>query len=200
MNVKLPILSAIAATALSIGAALPAFAGPGVLAGLEPGARINVRSEPSTRSASPHYGLVGDRIEILNQTQGYDGYTWYYVSFRSGARGWVRGDYVRPIDRRSDGPAFPRESTVATFNTNTYSVKVYKQRGNLYMDVFNKLKGYSVLNREPAAVDSFGRGTSYYNLRGEYLYKVMALPNGRYTLTVSYNDRVITRERGYQYW
>ncbi|UBF26089.1 SH3 domain-containing protein [Kovacikia minuta CCNUW1] len=200
MNVKLPILSAIAAAALSVGVALPAFAGPGVLIGLEPGARVNVRSEPSTRSYSPHYGLIGDRIEILDQTQGYDGYTWYYVSFRSGARGWVRGDFVRPISYTPDRPNPPRESTVAAFNTNTYNVKVYRQRGRLYMDVYNKRAGYSVLNRAPAAVDNYGRRTSYYNTRGEYVYKVTTAPNGRYTLAVLYNDRQITREPGYQIW
>jgi hypothetical protein len=203
MNVKLPFLpalSALAAVALSVGTALPAFAEPGVLAGLDPGSRVNVRSEPTTRSFSPHYGLIGDRIEILDQTQGRDGYTWYYVSFRSGARGWVRGDFVRPIDYRSDRPVPSKELTVAAFNTNTYNVKVYRQWGKLYMNVFNKKAGYSVLKQAPAAVDSQGRGTSYYNTRGEYVYKVATSPNGRYTLTVSYNDRLITRERGNQYW
>jgi hypothetical protein len=74
----------------------PAVAAPAVLSGSEPGSRVNVRSAPSTTSSSPHYGIVGDRVETLRQTQGSDGYTWYYVRFvQSGAEGWVRGDLIQ---------------------------------------------------------------------------------------------------------
>jgi tetratricopeptide (TPR) repeat protein len=64
------------------------------LVGQSSGSKVNVRSAPSTRSNSPHYGLVGDRVTALQQSQGDDGQTWYYVRFSSGATGWVRGDFV----------------------------------------------------------------------------------------------------------
>jgi uncharacterized protein YgiM (DUF1202 family) len=88
------IFSLLTVTAVSLMAALPAFAQPARLSGAEPGSRINVRSAPSTQASSPHYGLVGDRVETLQATQGDDGYTWYYIKFGSGAQGWVRGDFV----------------------------------------------------------------------------------------------------------
>ncbi|CAA9212370.1 hypothetical protein AVDCRST_MAG92-158 [uncultured Coleofasciculus sp.] len=79
----------------SLGIALPVLATPAVLVGQETGSRVNVRVIPSTRSDSPHYGLVGDRVEVIRQTEGRDGFTWYYVEFSSGARGWIRSDFVR---------------------------------------------------------------------------------------------------------
>lgn len=66
----------------------------GILNGGYTGARINVRSQPTTQSTSPHYGLDGDRVQVLNQTIGRDGHEWYYIQFRSGAEGWVRGDLI----------------------------------------------------------------------------------------------------------
>lgn len=89
------ILSIFAGAALSLGLVLPAFAAPAILSGLQPGSRVNVRSAPSTAASSPHYGLVGDRVDVLDEVQGRDRYTWYYVRFGSGAEGWIRGDFVR---------------------------------------------------------------------------------------------------------
>ncbi|WOB42641.1 SH3 domain-containing protein [Thermoleptolyngbya oregonensis NK1-22] len=63
-----------------------------------PGSRINVRDLPSTTSPIRHYGLPGDRVEIITSVNSNsDGRLWYQVLFpRTGARGWVRGDLVRP--------------------------------------------------------------------------------------------------------
>ncbi len=59
------------------------------------GAQVNVYSAPSSDSGSPHYGVAGDRIDIINSAQGEDGRTWYEVQFDSGASGWVSGDSVK---------------------------------------------------------------------------------------------------------
>lgn len=87
--------AAIAAT-LTLITAIPALARPAVLTATDRGARINVRAQPSVNARSPHYGVAGDRVEVLREVAGSDGFTWYYVEFYgSGARGWVRGDFVR---------------------------------------------------------------------------------------------------------
>lgn len=78
-------------------AASPVVAEPAVLAGAQSGSRVNVRSGPSTATYSPHYGLVGDRVWIINQVVGDDGYAWFYVRFASGAEGWIRGDFISPL-------------------------------------------------------------------------------------------------------
>lgn len=79
----------------SLGIALPVLATPAVLVGQETGSRVNVRTSPSTRADVLHYGLVGDRVEVIEQKEGRDGYTWYCVQFSSGATGWIRADFVK---------------------------------------------------------------------------------------------------------
>jgi hypothetical protein len=60
--------------------------------------QVNIRANP-TPSAEVLYGVAGgDRLHILGQTEGQDGFLWYYVSLESLARGWVRGDVVRPVN------------------------------------------------------------------------------------------------------
>lgn len=70
-----------------------------------PGSRINVRSGPSINTRSPHYGVPGDRIEIIRCVQDQDttgsNLNWCNVRFvQSQATGWVRSDF---IDFPSDG-------------------------------------------------------------------------------------------------
>jgi Bacterial SH3 domain len=95
MKIQRSILVTIAAATVSLLAAFPAFAEGARIYGQQPGSRVNVRSAPSTRASAPHYGLVGDYVEVLDSAIGDDGYTWFFVEFpRSGARGWIRGDYI----------------------------------------------------------------------------------------------------------
>lgn len=97
MNIKS--LTSVLLAIASVGIAIPALASPAVLVGRITGSRVNVRSYPSTQAASPSYGLVGDRVEVLEQRKGSDDYIWYCVRFRSGTIGWVRSDLVRFISR-----------------------------------------------------------------------------------------------------
>ncbi|MEP0791442.1 MULTISPECIES: SH3 domain-containing protein [Cyanophyceae] len=77
------------------------------LTGQTPGARVNLRSGPGTNYQQKGYGLVGDRVHILRESGGTpqdlavvenrQGFSWYRVGFpKSGARGWVRGDFMTP--------------------------------------------------------------------------------------------------------
>lgn len=86
-------LSILSISFISLMAAAPVFAAPAYLVG-QSGSRINVRSSPSTSASSPHYGIAGDRVQVIDATYSDDGYHWYYVEFTSGARGWIRGDLV----------------------------------------------------------------------------------------------------------
>lgn len=61
----------------------------------EAGSRINVRDAASTQANVRHYGLGGDRVTILGSSVDRGGDLWYRVRFnRSGAEGWIRGDFV----------------------------------------------------------------------------------------------------------
>jgi hypothetical protein len=87
--------------------------------------RINLRDTASTTGKELGYGLVGDRVEILEQTTS-DGYTWHRVRFpRSGAVGWIRSDFVSVVSASktnqppSEAPTYSSSSEV-TSNTETY--------------------------------------------------------------------------------
>ena len=67
----------------------------GGLFAYSPNLQINVRSGPGTHYYARHYGLPGDRVTLMNEAIGNDGYRWWYLKFNeSGARGWVRADFV----------------------------------------------------------------------------------------------------------
>ena len=70
---------------------LPAY---GQLAGTAPDRSVEVFSAPSYDSDAPHYGISGDRVALLETTQGDDGLTWYQVEFESGAVGWISSDFM----------------------------------------------------------------------------------------------------------
>lgn len=60
----------------------------------EAGIPINIRENASTNAEVQSTGYAGDRVQISNQVQGDDGYTWYQVRLESGTAGWVRGDLI----------------------------------------------------------------------------------------------------------
>jgi len=68
-----------------------------VLTATDPDSQINLRDTPSATGEELGYGVVGDRVQIIEQTT-TDGYTWHKVRFsRSGAVGWIRGDFVSVV-------------------------------------------------------------------------------------------------------
>jgi hypothetical protein len=71
---------------------------PAQLIANDPGSTINIRQAPSTQADAWYFGRVGDRAQILEQTWGRDGFTWYRVNMaQTGVTGWVRADFVRPL-------------------------------------------------------------------------------------------------------
>ncbi len=62
---------------------------------------INIRTEASTTAKIRHVGYAGDEVTLLARRTGQDKAYWYQVKFpKSGATGWVRGDFVS-IDLQS---------------------------------------------------------------------------------------------------
>jgi uncharacterized protein YgiM (DUF1202 family) len=96
------LVSAVAVTLTTAGMALPSFARPATLVAQDSSSQINVRSAPTIASSRAHYGLTGDRVEILRSMQGSDRAMWDYVQFSSGAKGWVRGDLVRYTEGQAE--------------------------------------------------------------------------------------------------
>lgn len=83
-------------TLASLALILPTFARPASLVANDPASEIRVRANPTVQANVSHIGFAGDRVEVVKQSRGADGYTWNYVKFdRSGAQGWVRSDLIR---------------------------------------------------------------------------------------------------------
>lgn len=63
------------------------------------GSQINVRSQPTVNSTSPHYGVTGDRVVVIRCVQDQDtpgsDLNWCNIRFvQSQATGWVRSDFI----------------------------------------------------------------------------------------------------------
>ena len=88
-----------------------------VLTANDPDSQINLRDTPSATGKDLGYGVVGDRVQIIEQIS-TDGYTWHKVRFsRSGAVGWIRGDFVSAS--KTNQPTYSSSSEV-TSNAPTY--------------------------------------------------------------------------------
>lgn len=95
MKLKQIVLTLTAAVSLCAATALPGLAASARLTASDPGAQINVRTAPTTKANTPHYGVQGDWVEVLNSANGGDGYIWYYIRFyQSNTEGWVRADFL----------------------------------------------------------------------------------------------------------
>jgi hypothetical protein len=73
--------------------------GISTLTARNPNARINVRSQPTINSSSPHYGLPGDKVRVIQCVQDRDrrgsDLNWCKVQFvNSKAIGWIRSDFI----------------------------------------------------------------------------------------------------------
>lgn len=74
------------------------------IVGRTTGSRVNLRSGAGTEFRSPSYLLVGQYVNMLNNSAGRrisredsEGNTWYYVEYEpSGTRGWIREDFIAP--------------------------------------------------------------------------------------------------------
>jgi hypothetical protein len=71
----------------------------GILIAQDSKTQINVRAGAGLNFPSRHYGVVGDKVIIMNSVRGEDGSTWYQIKFPiSGADGWVRNDFIQVKD------------------------------------------------------------------------------------------------------
>lgn len=112
----------------------------------DPDAQINVRSQPTTKSSAPSYGLPDDPVTLLKKAQGDDGYTWYYVKFDgSNTEGWIRGDFIdasgavtassqttlSPQAEAAPKAACDSGNQVAFFETQNYTIDICRREGGM---------------------------------------------------------------------
>lgn len=121
-------------------------------------------------------------------------YTVLVRSRRSGATatceanrdGSIRRFLIQGADETED---------VMSFRTQNYSVRVYRQRNQFYMNVFNRRSNRLELSAAPARQIRTGRETEYV-ADGEFTYYARGTFNRRASLEVVRGDRVIVQETG----
>lgn len=179
---------------LSLSAA--ALARPAVLTSTDSSSRINVRSQPSTSSSSPHYGFAGDRVETIRETTGSDGYTWYYVRFNnSGAVGWIRGDFVRIV---GGGNPNPPTRWSKTYYCGAYTITLRDLGGENYS--YSSRSRFGNINLRNGSRSNIGRAWQYAFYNSDTMYEITdawatGSNPGNATLRVTEYNRTILRER-----
>ena len=111
----------------------------GALTAQDARAQINLRENANTNSARLGFGLAGDRVSILSETRGEDGYTWYRVQFhKTGVLGWIRSDFVKIFNTPSGLP----------FDSATLTAKDVNAQVNLResASATARLLGYGLVN------------------------------------------------------
>ncbi|ABW25800.1 SH3 domain-containing protein [Acaryochloris marina] len=106
---------------------------PAQLVSKDPDSRINVRSQPSTRSKAKHFGYKGDAVTLLQTAKGEGDAIWYYLRFnQSQAEGWIREDFIAQstvslLPRQDYRPYnFEADPWLASFNQ-TYAAAQQRQ-------------------------------------------------------------------------
>ncbi len=85
--------------------------------------RINIRDAASTSAKAKNYGFAGDPVKILGEKQDDKGKTWYQVkSVKSGAEGWVSGNFVK-LNKNDIFNSAPIIESPSSGNTNNKPVR-----------------------------------------------------------------------------
>jgi hypothetical protein len=96
-----------------------------ILTANDPDSQISLHDSPSLTGKDLGYGVVGDRVIVISQTT-VEGYPWYQVRFpRSGAIGWIRGDFVSvaSASRGSSGLGITRSDVQSRFEAVGFNFK-----------------------------------------------------------------------------
>lgn len=172
-----------------------------------PGSRINVRDLPSTSSPARHYGIPGDRVEIITSVNSsFDGRLWYQVLFpRTGARGWVRRDLVRldsaaPPSSAPQRISFAPGASAATVGGRVQGAQVrdYILNARAGQTMSTSITGTSpflqvvvILPNSRTLYTGSGNWSGVLPASGDYYVRVRIVPeeqanaSGEYSLTVS---------------
>ena len=165
---------------------------------------VNIRSGPSLNDSIIRQGKNGDTVQILGRSKpSGDRFTWYRIKFGSGQNdiGWVREDL---IEVNLNNPNPPDASTRVFFVTESKTVRVYEEDGQVYMNVYDNQS--EVTNPNGVAVakipqlDRDDRSISYIALQDRSAYYVRFIPFGEVDFIISdrNNANIRLQEKGFR--
>jgi len=118
-----------------------------ILTATDPDSQINLRKTPEASGKYLGYGLVGDRVEVTEQTTGTDNDTWYKVHFpKSDARGWIHGKFVNVVSTN--------ETSQPASETSDYSSETTSETSSY--PIYSASSGSSGRCNSPDDIDSAG--------------------------------------------
>ena len=163
---------------------------------------VNIRSGPSLNRRVIQEGKKGDKVKILDRTKSAgDTYAWYKVKFGSQPDdiGWVREDV---IDLTYTNPS--SASTQLLFATNSRTVRIYAEEGQIYMNVYDnraeKTELYAVEAARLPKLDAESKFKSYVAIKDNTAYYVRFIPFGEVDFIVNNanNGNIILKEKGFR--
>ncbi len=163
---------------------------------------VNIRSGPSLNRSIVHQGQEGDKVKVLDQTKpAGDTYAWYKVKYGSERDdlGWVREDVIE-ITYTNPSPA----STLILFATNSKTVRIYSEDGEIYMNVYDnraeKTELYAVEAARLPKVDPEDKWKSYVAIKDNSAYYVRFIPFGEvdFIINNATNGNILLQEKGFR--
>ncbi|MGF1570303.1 MAG: SH3 domain-containing protein [Nodosilinea sp.] len=144
----------------------------------QPGAQINLRSQPTTQAATNGQGQAGNQVQLLRIAEGEGGYSWYFLKLaQSETEGWVRGDFIDTSGQAAPAAAAPatasptppcgQDRQEALFETQTFSIHLCQGEKSL------RYIGVNKTNQETLTTDDV-RNTqgTYIAINGNYQYHI----------------------------
>ena len=165
---------------------------------------VNIRSGPSLNDSVIRQGKNGDSVQVLGQSKpSGDRFTWYRIKFGSGQNdlGWVREDL---IEVSLNNPNPPDVSTRLFFVTDSKTVRIYEDDGQVYMNVYDNRSEVTDPNGAPVAkipqLDRDDRSISYVALQGRSAYYIRFIPFGEvdFILSDRNNANIRLQEKGFR--
>lgn len=81
---------------------------------------VNVRSTPSTKGKKVDSLDKGTVVEIVSETTGNDGKTWYQIKTPDGKDGYIRSDLLDETDEEVSKPVEEKDSSSSSSSTESY--------------------------------------------------------------------------------
>lgn len=164
---------------------------------------VNIRSGPSLSNSVIRQGRRGDTVQILGQSKpSGESFTWYRVKFGSGQNdiGWVREDVIE-VNLNTNPPD---ASTRLYFVTESKTVRIYEDNGQVYMNVYDNQSrvtdpnGVSVAKIPQIYIND--ASISYIALQDRFAYYVRFVPFSEVDFIISdrNNGNIRLQEQGFR--
>ncbi|WP_017317006.1 hypothetical protein [Mastigocladopsis repens] len=105
--------------------------------------------------------------------------------------GFETGIVIAQTTSKPSATLTPTQTTVANFQTENYSVRVFRQGSQTRMNLFDKRTNKLQLNAAPVQVERGGQQTNYTTSEGERLFRISVDQAGNRSVEINGPGQVI---------